>query len=167
MMRAILRLAGLGVCVATGLIPVSAPVYADAQTRKDEGHRAAPAVKQGQKWATDESMRRGMNAIRQTMIANHEAIEQARLSTQDYQRLAAAVGKETADMVKSSRLGKEADAAFHAIVLTDLTQSTELMRISPKVQVQRAGALGVLQSLRNYGEYFQHPGWDIGPAKAP
>jgi hypothetical protein len=27
--------------------------------------------------------------------------------------------------------------------------------------VQRAGAFGALQSLRNYGEYFQHPGWDM------
>ena len=162
MMRAILRFAGLGVCIATALISAAAPVYADGQTRKDEGHRAAPALKQGQKWATDESLRGGMNNIRQTMIANREAIEQERLSTQDYQRLAEAVGKETADIVKNSTLSKEADAAFHAIVLTDLTQSTELMRASPKVQAQRVGALGVLQSLRNYGEYFQHPGWDLG-----
>jgi hypothetical protein len=158
MMRAILRLAGFGVCVATGLISLAAPVYADEDAHK---HSAAPALKQGQKWVTDEVLRQGMDNIRQAMIANRDAIEKDRLSARDYQRLAAAVGKDVANIVKNCRLSKEVDAAFHSIVLADLTQSTELMRSSPKVQVQRAGAFGALQSLRNYGEYFQHPGWDM------
>lgn len=156
MVLLILRLAGLGVCVATGLISLAAPVYAD------DARSAPPALKQGQKWATDEVLRRGMDNIRQVMLANREAIENERLSARDYQRLAAAVDKEAADIVKNCKLGKEADKAFHAIVLTDLTQSAALMRTAPKMQVQRAGAFGVLQSLRNYGEYFQHPGWDLG-----
>lgn len=158
-MRAILRLAGLCISAATGLISPAAPVYAAEHTHT---HGAAPALKQNQKWATDEVLRRGMDNIRQSMIANREAIEKARLGTQDYQQLAAAVGKDTADIVKNCRLSKEADTAFHSIVLADLTQSTELMRASTNVQAQRAGAFGVLQSLRNYGEYFQHPGWDLG-----
>src|SRR4030065_462275 len=107
-MLAILRLAGLGVCVATGVISLAAPVYADEHTRK---HSAAPALKQGQKWATDEVLRRGMENIRQAMIANREAIEKERLSAQDYQRLAAAVDKDAADIVKNCTLSKEADAA--------------------------------------------------------
>jgi hypothetical protein len=167
MMLAILRLAGLGVCVATGLITLAAPVYADEHTHTEGVHGAAPALKQGQKWTTDEVLRRGMDTIRQAMLANREAIEKERLGAQDYQRLAATVSKETANIVKNCRLSKEADAAFHSIVLVDLLHSTELMRTSPKVQAQRAGALGVLQSLRNYGEYFQHPGWTIDPAKTP
>src|SRR5512139_3489096 len=160
MMLVILRMAGLGVCVATGLISLAAPAYGEEQTPKQGA--AAPALRQSQKLATDEVLRRGMGNIRQLMNANREAIENERLSTQDYQRLAAAVDKEAADIVKNCKLSKEADKAFHSIVLADLTQSTELMRTSPKVQVQRAGAFGVLQSLRNYGEYFQHPGWDMG-----
>ncbi len=166
-MLAILRLAGLGVCAATGLISLAAPVYADELTHKTGAHSAAPALKQGQKWATDEVLRRGMDTIRQAMLANREAIEKERLSTPDYQRLAATVSKETTNIVKNCKLSKEADAAFHSIVLADLMQSTELMRTSPKVQVQRVGALGVQQSLRNYGKYFQHPGWSIDPARAP
>src|SRR5574340_192425 len=169
MVRAILRLAGLGVGIATGLISLATPVYADGNPYSSgaQSGSAAPALKQGEKWATDEVLRRGMDNIRQAMVANREAIEKDRLGTRDYQRLAEAIGKDTADIVKYCRLSKEADTAFHSIVLADLTHSTELMRSSPKVQVQRAGALGVLQSLRNYGEYFQHPGWDIAPAKVP
>jgi len=166
-MLAILRLAGLGIGVATGLISLAAPVYAAELTHKEGAHSAVPALKQGQKWATDEVLRRGMDTIRQAMLANREAIEAERLGVLDYQRLAATVSKETTNIVKNCKLSKESDAAFHSIVLADLLHSTELMRISPKVQVQRAGALGVLQSLRNYGEYFQHPGWTIDPAKVP
>lgn len=154
-MLSILRLAGLGVCVATGLISLAAPVYADEHAQKPGAHNAAPALKQGQKWATDEVLRQGMNNIRQAMAVNREAIEKGRLGTQDYQRLAATVSKNIADIAKNRKLSKEADAAFHAIVFTDLMQSTELMRISTKVQAQRAGAFGVQQSLRNYDEYFQ------------
>ncbi len=160
-MLAILRLAGLGVCVATGLIALAAPVYADEHAHKQDAKSAIPALKPGQKWASDEVLRQGMDNIRQTMLANREAIEKERLGTQDYQRLAAAVSKETANIVKNCRLSKDADAAFHTIVLADLIQSTEMMQTSAKVKVQRAGAFAVLQSLRHYGNYFQHPGWAV------
>jgi hypothetical protein len=159
MMRTILRLAGIAVCVATGLLSIATPLHADEHAHK---HGAAPVLKQGQKWVTDEVLRQGMDKIRQTMTANREAIEKDHLNAQDYRRLAEAVGKETANIVKNCRLSQEADAAFHSTVLADLLQSTEWMRTSTKVQAQRAGALGVLQALRNYGEYFQHPGWDMG-----
>jgi hypothetical protein len=151
MMLAILRLAG----IATGLISLVAPVYADQHTH--DAHSAAPALEQGRKWATDEVLRRGMDGIRQAILANREAIEKEHLGVQDYQRLAAAVNKDAADIVKNCKLSKEVDSAFHSIVLADLMQSTELMQVSPKAQVQRAGAFGVLQSLRHYGEYFHHP----------
>ena len=158
-MYALLRLAGLGICVATGMVSLAAPVYADEH--KHEAQHAAPVLKPGQKWASDEVLRQGMDKIRQAMLANREAIETERLGAEDYRQLAAAVSKETANIVKNCRLSKDADTAFHTIVLADLMQSTEMMKTSPKAQVQRAGAFGVLQSLRHYGEYFQHPGWKI------
>lgn len=160
-MFALLRLAGLGICVATGMVSLAAPVYADEHEHNHDAQHAAPALKPGQKWASDEVLRQGMDNIRKAMLANREAIEKERLGAQDYQQLAAAVSKETANIVKNCRLSKDADAAFHTIVLADLIQSTELMQASPKPQAQRAGAFGVLQSLRHYGEYFQHPGWEI------
>ena len=166
-MLAILRLAGLGVCVATGLMALAAPVYADEHMHKEGTHGAAPALKPGQKWATDEVLRGGMDSIRQAMLANRDAIEKGRLGAQDYQRLAATVSKETTRIVNTCKLSKETDAAFHSTVLADLLHGTELMQTSPKVQVQRAGALGVLQTLRNYGNYFQHPGWTIDPVQTP
>lgn len=161
-MSALLRLAGLGVCVATGLISLAAPVYANEHTHKHDAQHAAPTLKQGQKWATDEVLRQGMDTIRKTMLANRDAIEKERLTTKDYQQLAATIGKETTNIIKNCKLSKEADEAFHTIVLVDLRQNMEWMRTSPRVQVQRAAAFGIQQALRNYGDYFQHPGWEIG-----
>lgn len=165
-MHAILRSAGLGICIAAGLISLAAPVYADtnAQTLRQGTQSSAPTLRQGQKWETDEVLRQGMDNIRRAMIANREAIKQGQFSTQDYQRLAAAVDQEVAGIVKNCKLSKEADKAFHVIVLADLAQSTESVRTSPKVQAQRAWVFGALQSLRNYGEYFQHSGWHVDPA---
>lgn len=48
---------------------------------------------------------------------------------------------------------------LRSIVLADLTNSSELMRTSPKTQAKRVGALGIQQSLHNSGEYFENPGW--------
>lgn len=165
-MRAILRSAGLGICIAAGLTSLAAPVYAatDAHTLREGTQSAAPALRQGQKWETDEVLRQGMDNIRRAMIANREAIKQGQFSVQDYQRLAAAVDQDLAGIVKNCKLSKEADKAFHVIVLADLAQSTESIRTSPKAQAQRAWVFGALQSLHNYGEYFQHPGWNIDPA---
>ncbi len=160
-MFALSRLAGLGICVATGMMSLAAPVYAAEHEHKHEAQHAAPVLKPGQKWASDEVLRQGMDNIRQAMLANRVAIETERLGAKDYQQLAATVSKETANIVENCKLSKDADTAFHTIVLADLMQSTEMMKTSPKTQAQRAGAFGVLQSLRHYGEYFQHPGWKI------
>jgi hypothetical protein len=162
MMFALLRLAGLGACVATGLVSLAAPVYAGEHAHKHEAQHAAPVLKPGQKWVTDNVLQQGMDTIRQAMLTNREAIEKERFSARDYQELAAAVNKEAANIVNNCKLSKEADAAFHSIVLVELMQSTNLMQTAPKVQLRRAGAFAVLQTLRNYGDYFQHPGWEIG-----
>lgn len=165
MMLAILRSTGLKMYGAMGLIFLATLVYAEEHTHKPSERGAQHTLNQGKKWGTDAALRQGMDNIRQVMTTNQESIEKERLGAQDYQRLAKLVDNNVADIVKNCKLTKEADAAFHTIVLADLTQSVELMRTAPKIQVQRVGALGVLQSLRNYGEYFQHPGWRLGVAK--
>lgn len=166
-MLAMLKKAGFGTMIAAGWLGLAMPGLAaeHAHDHAPDAHTPAPALKPGQKWATDDTLRRGMESIRNTMGARQEAIEKGRLGTQDYRQMGAAVHKSIVEVVSKCKLPKDADAALHAIVLHDLVQSTELMRKSPKVDTQRAAALGALQALRNYGEYFQHPGWSLGPAK--
>ena len=106
-----------------------------------------------------------MNNIRLAMAENKEGITKERLSSQDYQRLAKVIDTNIAEIVKNCKLSKDVDKAFHIVVLADLSGGAELMRASPKIQAQRAGAFGVLQSLRNYGQYFQHSGWKLDEVK--
>lgn len=116
-------------------------------------------VRPGGVWMTDEVVRQGMAHIRQAMAARQEDIEKGRLESQDYRRLAEVVDQDVAAIMKNCKLPREADKAFHDVVLVDLIDGAELMRTSTKTPAQRVGALGVLQALRNYGKYFQHPGW--------
>lgn len=157
---------GLAALIAAGCLGLAAPALAaeHAHHHAPDAHAAAPALKPGQKWATDDTLRRGMEAIRQTMSPRQEAIDKGRLGSRDYQQMGAAVHKSIVEVVSQCKLPKDADSALHSIVLGDLVQGAELMQKSPKVDTQRAAALGVLQALRNYGEYFQHPGWSLGPA---
>lgn len=167
MMLATLNKIGFCTLVAAGCFGLATPGLAaeHAHNHAPGAHTAAPALKPGQKWVTDDTLRRGMESIRQTMSTRQEAIDKDRLGSKDYQQLGAAVHKSIVEVVSQCKLPKDADSALHSIVLGDLVQGAELMQKSPKVDAQRAAALGVLQALRNYGEYFQHPGWSLGPAK--
>lgn len=166
-MLATLQKTGFRTFLAAGLLALATPVLAaeHAHDHASDAHAAAPALKPGQKWATDETLRRGMDAILHTVGSRQEAIEKGRLGTRDYQQMGAAVHKSIVEVVSQCKLPKDADTALHSIVLGDLVQGAELMQKSPKVDTQRAAALGVLQALHNYGEYFQHPGWALGTAK--
>lgn len=154
-MLAILRSTGHKNYGAIGLIFLSTLVYAEEYTHKPNEQRAEQTLNHGKKWGTDEALRQSMDNIHQVMTASQEGIKKENLSAQEYQRLAEVVDKNIADIVKNRKLTK----AFHVVVLADLTQSAQLMRTSTKIQAQRVGALGVQQSLLNYGKYFQHPGW--------
>lgn len=159
MMLSLLRLKSLKVLGSVGLICLATQVYADEHSHQAGEHKAAFTLNQGKKWEGDAVLRQGMETIRQAVAANQEAIEKNRLGAQDYQRLADTVDKNIASIVKNCKLTKDTDEAFHTIVLADLVRSTEMIRTSSDIQTQRAGALGLLQALRNYGTYFQHPGW--------
>lgn len=152
-----LRLISLKLLSIISLVFFAMSAVADENTQQSH----VQALKQDRKWEADEVLRQGMNSIRQVMVASRDDIEKERLNAQDYERLAEVVEKNTAAIVKNCKLSKEADKAFHTIILADLTGSAQMMRSSPKTQVKRAGALGVFQALRNYGMYFQHVGWSI------
>lgn len=162
----ILRLKSLKVLGSIGLICLATQVYAEEHSHEAGEHKAAFSLNQGKKWEGDAVLRQGMEAIRQAVTANQEAIEKNRLGTQDYQRLADTVNNNIASIVNNCKLTKDVDEAFHTIVLADLSGSADMIRTSPKIQIQRAGALGMLQALRNYGTYFQHPGWRVNEVAA-
>lgn len=143
-----------------GLMLLSFIAYADdPQNTQQESPKTTQKVRT--KLETDVALRQGMDNIRQTMATSRAGIDQERLTSQEYRRLGVEIENTVNTIIKNCKLPKETATAFHNIVLADLTGGAGWMRTSSKTQIQHAGALAVLQSLRIYSEYFNHPGWDI------
>jgi hypothetical protein len=161
MMFAVSRSTRLKVLGAVSLIFVAAQVGAATPAPKTNSPSSQSSAPQGKQWETDAAVRQGMSNILQTMQPEQENIEKKRLGTPDYQRLGKVLDQQITEFLNTRKLSKEAEKPFHTVVMLDLTHAVELMRQSPKVELQRVAALGVLQTLHHYGEYFQHPGWPM------
>jgi hypothetical protein len=166
MMLAVIRSTGRQVCSGIGLIVLAAQVLAATPAPKPGTPSSQSAAPQAKQWETDAAVRQGMGNILKTLQPEQENIEKKRLGTADYQRLGKALDQQIKQFLNVRQLSKEAEKPFHTVVMLDLTHAVELMQISPKVELQRVAALGVLQTLQHYGEYFQHPGWPLGATPA-
>ncbi|PPC93123.1 hypothetical protein [Methylotenera mobilis] len=161
---------GINLLSALCLILVTTPAYADEHQHLHQSQSNAESsmhvLKPGEKWKTDEVVKLGMDNIRQAISVRQDDIIKGRLSAHDYHRIAIVIERNAAEIVRNCKLAKDADRAFHRVVLVDLLDGVTLMRTSKNIQAQRVGALGVLQSLRNYGKYFQHDGWSLDAVKS-
>lgn len=161
---------GINLLSALCLILVTTPAYADEHQHLHQSQSNAESsmhvLKPGEKWKTDEVVKLGMDNIRQAISVRQDDIIKGRLSAHDYHRIAIVIERNAAEIVRNCKLSKDADRAFHRVVLVDLLDGVTLMRTSKNIQAQRVGALGVLQSLRNYGKYFQHDGWSLDAVKS-
>lgn len=148
---------GLKIFAATLAMLLAGTVYAGQSPQKSAGDgfgNAGGSFKQSSRWETDDVVRQNMESIRFAMTARQEKIGSNQLSAQDYQRLAQAIDENIASMVKNRKISKEVEQALHLVVMIDLDHSLQLMRKGEKTELQRAGAFGVLQALRNYSEFF-------------
>ncbi|MDP2102303.1 MAG: hypothetical protein Q8J59_06205 [Methylotenera sp.] len=161
---------GINLLSALCLILVTTPAYTDEHQHLHQSQSNAESsmhvLKPGEKWKTDEVVKQGMDNIRQAISVRQDDIIKGRLSAHDYHRIAIVIERNAAEIVRNCKLAKDADRAFHRVVLVDLLDGVTLMRTSKNIQAQRVGALGVLQSLRNYGKYFQHDGWSLDAVKS-
>lgn len=158
-MSAFLRSTRLQLLSAVGLLVLACGVSAGTPAPKLETTQIERTLDQGKKWETDVVVQQGMEAIRQVMVVRQARITKAELNAQDYRQLAEKIEQHLAGVMQNRKISKGAEKAFHLVVMVDLTQNLNLMRTGSSVPLQRVGALGVLQSLRLYGEFFQHPGW--------
>lgn len=129
----------------------------DHEHSHDDAAPQSLALKDGHKWATDDSLRQAMSGIRAVMAAGRPTGGEGGVSLQQYQALAGKVNEQIAFMVQNCKLDKEADAMLH-LVLADLIAGAEAMagRDGDKA---RQGAKQIAHALENYGAYFEHPGW--------
>ncbi|HLO64203.1 MAG TPA: hypothetical protein VK165_14695 [Azonexus sp.] len=124
------------------------------------GQQSSPLqLNSGKKWATDEALRQGMSSINQAMARAHPQIRKNSFSDDQYRELAATISQNVGYIVENCKLEAKADAMLH-LVIADLQAGADVM--AGKTQGARhEGAQQVFKSLKAYGQYFQHPGWQV------
>jgi len=113
-------------------------------------------LKDGAKWQGDQNMLTGMNAIHDIMTANLDAIHAGSLPAEASATMAADVQKQVDFMVENCVLEPEVDEQFH-IVLGEVMNGVSALEAG---EVEH-GAVSIVQALNAYGEYFEHPGWQM------
>lgn len=147
------------IAAATFALAAASPTLAGDPHRHDS-HAAAHGLvlDDGRKWATDQPLRDAMTEIRKGIDASLHDIHRNRLSNARYAALAAKVEARVADVVANCKLAPAADAQLH-LVIAELLEGASAMAGKRKDSGQRQGAVKVLSALQDYGDYFDHPGW--------
>lgn len=150
----------LSVCLVAFFLAAASNIHA-AETHHHH-HAVEPAKLQlnaGKKWATDTPLRQAMNDINQAMAKALPAIHKNQFGNEDYQALAATISARVGDAVAQCKLEPKADAMLH-LVIADLMAGAEIME-GKSAQTRHDGAVKVLEALKSYGKYFQHPAWNV------
>jgi len=111
----------------------------------------------GKKWTTDNSLRQGMERIRDALSAELPAIHSGKATAEQYQALAQKVNDQLAFMVKNCRLEPKADAVLH-LILADIIAAADILQAQHGGEAHQ-GAVKIVHALENYAVYFDHPGW--------
>lgn len=144
------------VALALGLT-LSGPALA-ATEHAHGGHGGTAlelTLNNGQKWPTDEALRRGMGEIRRAMENSIERIHAGTFTSADYVALAERLQQQVDFVTANCKLPEEADAQLH-IVLVEILEGMDAMKAgSDRLQ----GALRTVVALEAYGRHFDHPNW--------
>lgn len=135
--------------VVVGISPSWAANAADSAAAKATA--PAPAAK----LAADQALHDAMESIADLLDQQRAAIDGGKLAGQAYKEISTQVASQLAP-TQNSKLAPKAEKAWLAIQ-ADMKHGLELMR-GEKPELQRAGALALIQAVRNYGKHFDHPG---------
>ena len=150
--------------LAAGALALSASFLSPPALSADphsHGHDAAPAklqLNQGTKWPTDEPLRKSMVTIREAVHGAPAPMHKGTAKPEAYAELGNRVEAQVGVIVKECRLPAAADAQLH-LVVADLLAGADAMKGAKTASAGRAGLVKVDGALRNYGKYFDHPGW--------
>lgn len=153
------------VLLATLVLALSANVHAaeGVDAHHHDGHGSASPqplqLNAGQKWATDAPLRQAMNDINQAMVKALPLIHKNQFGDAAYQALATTISQKVAYTVEHCKLEPKADAMLHRVI-ADLMAGAETME-GKTASSRHDGAVRVLEALKAYGQYFDHPGWSV------
>lgn len=139
------------------LMALGAPVL--AQSGHDHGSAAQHELKlnQGQKWATDAPLRKGMGAIRGLVAPGLDAAHAGKLTPAQYRRLAGQIETEVAGIVQNCKLEPAADEQLHPVI-ADIGAGLDAMNGKTAGTQPVDGLLKVVHAVNQYQSYFDHPG---------
>lgn len=147
----------IGVLLAILASGIDGAALAAEHHHHDHGETQSLRLNGGKKWATDASLRQAMGNINRGMADALPRIHRNQFSDEAYGQLAKAVEKEIAYAVAHCKLDPKADAMLH-LIIAELAAGAEAMASGGKPS-RHDGAARVMQALKNYGRYFDHPGW--------
>ncbi len=136
-------------------------VRAEGEDMHAHMHHGGGAVTQmtlnaGQKWGTDESLRKGMAAIGASFDEHHARIHAGTETDAQYEALAGTIESEVKNIVTQCKLPPAADANLHYAV-ADLMEGARLMRGQEAGKSRHYGAALVHGALNAYGKFFDDP----------
>jgi len=154
--RALAALTILSCCLGIG----AHTAWAQESGHDHSSHHAEEAkqlkLNNGKKWETDANLRLGMELIRDALAV--AAVHNSKMSAKQYQELAQKVNKQISFMVKNCRLDEQTDAMLH-LVLADLIAGTDAISTSGDEHSMHQGTKKIVDALKDYAAYFEHPGW--------
>lgn len=109
----------------------------------------------GQKWPTDEALRRGMREMRESMESSLGRIHAGQFSAADYVLLAERLQQQVDYVTANCKLPEDADAQLH-LVLAEILESMDVMKEGAD---RLEGVRRVVTALDAYGRHFDDPNW--------
>ena len=152
----------LTLAMAATLLATHPALAQHEQAHEHETH--APAgltLNDGARWATDQPLRTGMERIRDAAASALEAGPHS-LSPEAGRTLARAVREQVAYLVANCKLEPKADAVLH-VLIAELLGAAETLERDPQAA---DGLPRIEQALRQYPEFFDHPGWSFAASGA-
>lgn len=109
----------------------------------------------GKKWQTDAQLQRGMSTIRDELQKALGPIHAGTYTPEDYKALSGRIEGQITDVIAHCKLPTDVDTQIH-LVLADIFAGTDVMKKDgPRIN----GAVKVIQALKTYETYFEHPNW--------
>ncbi len=132
--------------------------HAHDQHDSHSGHQAQSAtlnLNQGERWQTDEPLRKGMLEIRQAVEKAGTDSGTGELSALQAEELTLALDGSVDFIIEQCKLEPEADANLH-VILAEILSASGALKSEPHAEDALARIHGALE---NYAHYFNHPDW--------
>jgi hypothetical protein len=150
----------VGGLLGIALVVIIAAAWKHFHAAHAHDHGAAVlSLDEGRRWKTDAPLRTGMQKIRDAAVPSLAAFARNELTAPQAKELSAAISANFAYMAEHCKLPPKADATLHVLVV-ELMRGAELLARDPR---SHEGADVVAKVLRQYAEYFEHPGWEPLP----